>query len=150
MAFKRYNFVRQKLDAIVREAVKSAKNGGIEICGLILDNGLFLELVRVRNKVKRGGGFSFYFNEVRAIERMSNVCGHSIVGTFHSHPVGIAKPGSSDVINAVDDSLMLIIDVSDRKAQLWHIKDRRVRQLQLALIEAVKGVNSSHGAKSCS
>ena len=73
-----------------KEAAKLAKAGGKELCGLILDNGYFLELVLVRNKSKRSGGFSFNFGEVSAIQKMARLCNHEIVGTFHSHPLGLS------------------------------------------------------------
>ena len=35
------------------------------------------------------------------------------MGTFHSHPLGEAKPGKSDIQNAVDDSLMFIFGCTE-------------------------------------
>src|SRR5271166_6668127 len=98
-------FSRTQLERVQRQATKGAKSGGREICGLIVDNGSFWELVQVRNKSKCGGGFSFYVHEIRAVQKMARLCDHEIVGTFHSHPLGLANPGSSDLSNAVDDSM---------------------------------------------
>ncbi len=104
------------------------------MCGLILANGLFFELVLTRNKSKRGGGFAFYYKDVRAIQAMARMCDHEIVGTFHSHPVGLATPGPSDISNALNDSLLLIFDVVGKCAQLWHVKEKSVKQLPFSLI----------------
>src|SRR5882762_644899 len=105
---QRVKFLKSQFKAIQSESRRLACSGGREKCGLILDNGYFFELIEVKNKIKRGGGCAFYFNEVRAISKWARLCRHNIVGTFHSHPVGLAEPGPSDLKNALDDSLMLI------------------------------------------
>lgn len=116
-------------------ATESARDGGREVCGLLVDSGDFLELVPVRNKCKTGGGFAFYAGEVRAVQKRVAALGREIVGTFHSHPVGVAKPGRSDIHHAVDDSLMLICDVTGREWALWHIEQEKARA---AGFEAIK------------
>jgi proteasome lid subunit RPN8/RPN11 len=126
--------LRTSLDRASKRAKQAAKNNGEEICGLLVDNGYFLELVHVRNKCKTGGGFAFYINEIRAIKKMAIAFDHEIVGTFHSHPVGLAKPGKSDVYNAVDDSLMLIFDVFGKTCALWHIEGKAVKPVQFDVI----------------
>ena len=130
----RPRFLRSQFKKQQREANDAAKLRGAEVCGLILDNGSFLELVQLRNKSKRGGGFSFYFSEVRAIRKWASLCNHEIVGTFHSHPLGLPTPGQSDLRNAVDDSLMLIFDVLGHSAQLWHVKDSVPRRMAFYLL----------------
>jgi proteasome lid subunit RPN8/RPN11 len=107
---------------------------GAEVCGLILDNGSLCELVQVRNKVKRGGGFAFYFGEVRGIEKWAGLCNHKIVGTFHSHPLGLPEPGPSDLSNALEGDMMFIFDVLGRSARLWHIKNRKAKELRFRLL----------------
>ena len=127
-------FSKTQFRKIWNEAKKLAKLNGREVCGLILDNGSFFELIQTRNKAKRGGGFSFYFGEVRAIRKLSCLRGREIVGTFHSHPVGLPDPGPSDLRHAVDDSLMLIFDVTGRTARLWRVKRESAKRLQFSLI----------------
>lgn len=131
---RRPKFLKSTFRAIQKEAKKTADLNRGEVCGLILDNGSFLELIRVRNKSKSGGGFSFYFNEIRTIQKMASLLNHEIVGTFHSHPVGLANPGPADLRHTVDGSIMLIFDVMGRSAWLWRIKRKRGRQLQFSLI----------------
>jgi len=131
---RRARFLTPQFKRILVEARRLAKLNGIEVCGLILDNGLFLELVQTKNKSRHGGGFSFYFSEVRAIRKLAGLCAHEIVGTFHSHPAGLPEPGPGDLRNAVDDSLMLIFDVLGRSARLWHVKDQRARHARFSLI----------------
>lgn len=115
--------------------IDAAQDGGREVCGLLVDNGRFLELVQVRNKCRTGGGFAFYVGEVRAIKKMVAARGHEIVGTFHSHPIGVATPGRSDIHHAVDDSVMLICDVTGREWALWHILDHQSARVAFDMIE---------------
>jgi proteasome lid subunit RPN8/RPN11 len=134
MIMRQAKFLKSQFERIQKEARRAAEPNGREVCGLILDNRVFFELIQVRNKTKRGGSFSFYFNEVRAVRNMAGLCDHEVVGTFHSHPVGAPKPGPSDVCNALDDSIMLIFDVMGRSASLWHIKDGESKQLPFSFI----------------
>ena len=131
---KRYRLLKSQFDNASRLAGKSAKINGTEICGLLVDNGFFIELVHVRNKSRRGGGFSFYLNEIRAIQKMAKTFDHEILGTFHSHPVGLPEPGKSDRTYALDNSVMLIFDVMGKKAGLWRIKNKKALPLEFDLI----------------
>jgi proteasome lid subunit RPN8/RPN11 len=127
-------FLKKQFARIKKESRRLAALNGTEICGLILDNGAFWELVQVRNKSRREGGFSFYSDEVRTIMKLAPMIEHEIVGTFHSHPVGLPEPGPADLSNAVDDSMMLIIDIIGRSARLWHVKDMKAKALTFRLI----------------
>jgi proteasome lid subunit RPN8/RPN11 len=131
---RRIKFLKHQYEKMQSGARRLAKIDGREICGLILDNRYFFELIEVRNKTKRGGGFSFYYNEVRAIRKMARLCKHEIVGTFHSHPVGLSTPGESDLHNAVDGSMMLIFDVMGGSAEFWHIKNQKGKRLRFSLL----------------
>ena len=115
---------------MLKDAILTSKNNWTEICGLLVDNEYFLELIKVENKRKDPGGFSFYSNEIRLIEKATVKLNHKITGTFHSHPISIAEPGDSDVRSCVDDSLMLIIDVVEKNIQLWHIKDKKKKKVK--------------------
>jgi hypothetical protein len=89
--------------------------------------------VECRNKARRGGSFSFYAGEVRAIVKSGKRLSHEVVGTFHSHPLSPGIPGGSDIESGVDDSLMLVIDCLREKARLWHVQGKRARELRLRL-----------------
>jgi proteasome lid subunit RPN8/RPN11 len=131
---RRAKFLKSHFKTIQKEAKKMAEMHGGEVCGLIVDNGSFFELIQVRNKSKRSGSFSFYVEEVRAIQKMATLREHEIVGTFHSHPVGLPNPGPADLLHAVDDSIMLIFDVMGRSARLWRIRKQNGKQLQFSLM----------------
>jgi len=120
---------------MIDAAIHAAADGGKEICGLLVDNGYFIELIKTKNKRKTGGGFAFYSQEVRSIKVAAEKLGHEIIGTFHSHLLYIAAPGESDIANVVDDSLMLIIDVLEKKAGLWHIENQKAKKAQFILID---------------
>ncbi len=129
----RVRFLKSQFKKIQRHATRLSKVNGTEVCGLILDNGFFFELVQVRNKSKSGGGFSFYSHEIRLLQKMARLIDHEIVGTLHSHPVGLPEPGTGDLSNAVDDSVMLIFDVMGRSACLWHVKNGKAKRVDFRL-----------------
>jgi proteasome lid subunit RPN8/RPN11 len=126
--------LKAQVNSLIQEAILFADKNGQEICGLIIDNGYFLELIQTRNKVRNGGGFAFYSSEIKAIQKSVNILYHEIVGTFHSHPSYIAEPGKSDIENTLDDSLMLIIDVTNRDFGLWYIKNYEKQKVDFELI----------------
>lgn len=131
-----YKILKEQLTEIIKDAGLSAKDNGREICGLLVYNDFFIELIKVKNKTKRGGGYSFYYKEIRFIQKSVRKTGHEIIGTFHSHPSYIATPCESDIMNALNDSLMLIIDVINKEAELWHIKNKKYRKVKFKLIES--------------
>ncbi|PWU17965.1 MAG: hypothetical protein C5B50_10215 [Verrucomicrobia bacterium] len=130
----RARFLRRQFTAIQKQAQRLATKNGSEVCGLLLDNGYFLELVQTRNRARSGGGFCFYYREIRMLQRMARLSQHEIVGTFHSHPLALAEPGHSDLRHAVNKSLMLIFDVIGRSAKLWRIKDHKANKVRFSLI----------------
>lgn len=130
----RARLLRSNLERMMALAIEAAQDGGREVCGLLVNKGDFLEPVQVRNKCRTGGGFAFYVGEVRAITKTVAGLDHEIVGTFHSHPVGVATPGRSDIHHAVDDSLMLICDVTGREWALWHILGHQPARVEFEMI----------------
>jgi proteasome lid subunit RPN8/RPN11 len=118
----------RRLLSEAREA--SRQRVGAEICGLIIDTGSHLTLVRIRNVSRRVGSFVLSRPDVRRVVSAARVLGQQVVGTFHSHPVALAEPGASDIEHAVDDSLMFIFDCTGRRGRLWRIRDRKARELR--------------------
>jgi len=76
---------------------------------------------------------AFYYGEVRKLVKAAELLGHSVVGTFHSHPFSYAIPGENDIKDAEEDSLMLIFDCDLRNARLWHIHKRRAIELKFKI-----------------
>ncbi len=123
-------FEKTQYNRLLREARRQARvTPGAEICGLLVHTGHHLSFVSVRNTSRRPGGFQFSRPDVRRIVAATKVLQQEVVGTFHSHPVGTASPGPSDIAHALDDSLMFIFDCTDREGQLWHIRRGRAREV---------------------
>lgn len=128
-----YSFLASTLRKQIKNATIAAKDNGREICGLLLDNGHFLEMIPIKNKVKTGGGFQFEIGGVRSVIKAAKIFDYEVVGTYHSHPAFFAKPSESDIENAVDDSLMLVIDVHARQAELWKIRRKKAEKVRFQL-----------------
>ncbi len=94
--------LRSEFARLLREATRLSRQG-TEICGLLIDTGRHLRFLQTRNISPRRGGFAFSPREVRRVVAELKTSGHEVVGTFHSHPVGLPAPGPSDIENAVDD-----------------------------------------------
>jgi|SRR5579863_487040 len=138
---KQYLIFRRELQSVINQAAASAKCGK-EIVGIIVDNGYYLELVMCKNKSRRDGSFSFFYKEVRSIVAAAKRLGHDALGTFHSHPAGLAEPGESDIANAPDDTLMLIVDCLARDAALWWINHNKARRLSLIEVATPNTIRS--------
>jgi hypothetical protein len=80
------------------------------------------------------GSFAFSAPEVRQVLAATKVLGQEVVGTFHSHPVGLPAPGKSDIEHAVDDSLMFLFDCLDRDGRLWKIRAGRAHPLKFDFV----------------
>ena len=123
--------------SILSEVCESGRGSrGREICGLIVHTGHHLTFVRTRNVCRRAGSFVLSVPDVRRMVAAAKVLGQDVVGTFHSHPLGLAEPGPSDIENAVDDSLMFIFDCLGRRGCLWRIKSGKARSLEFHFVKA--------------
>jgi proteasome lid subunit RPN8/RPN11 len=129
-------FDKTNYSKCLRQACRSAREtDGMEICGLIVDTGCHLSFVSTRNVSSQFGKFALSRPDVRRIVAAVKILGQEIVGTFHSHPVGIATPSKTDIKHAVDDSLMFIFDCTDRKGSLWKIKGGRARSISFGFFQ---------------
>jgi proteasome lid subunit RPN8/RPN11 len=129
----KYRILNAQLLRTIAEARQAAKNG-METCGLLIDNGYFIEIIGLRNKSRKIGEFSFFMKDADAIENACKQLNHEIVGTFHSHPFSMAEPGNSDIDKAFDNEIMLIIDVTEKEAKLWRISNKKKKELQFMLL----------------
>ena len=129
-------FDKVQYRTILREACNSEhRRDGRELCGLIVSTGHHLSFVRTRNALRGPGGFVLSRLDVRKIVAAAKVLGHEVVGTFHSHPRGLAEPGRSDIEHAVDDSLMFIFDCLGGAGRLWRIKGGKARSLKFDFLK---------------
>jgi proteasome lid subunit RPN8/RPN11 len=126
-----YLFDKGQYQKFLREACDAAyRNPGTEICGLIIDTGLHLKFIQTRNCSRKAGSFILSKFDVRKIVAAAKTLDLEVVGTFHSHPAGLAVPGNSDIKYAVDDSLMFIFDCCDKTGNLWRIQKGRARKMK--------------------
>jgi proteasome lid subunit RPN8/RPN11 len=129
-----YRLMKQPLRKLINQAAKVSRNNGREICGLLIDNGHFLECLQVENTITHGGSFAFNMKDTNNIEKAAALLGHSIVGTFHSHPFSLAQPGDTDISEIVGPALMLIIDCLNKEERLWRIVREKAREVQFELL----------------
>ncbi|OHB66759.1 MAG: hypothetical protein A2Y77_14320 [Planctomycetes bacterium RBG_13_62_9] len=115
------------------KAAESAEDAQ-EICGLLIDNGYFIQVRETRNISRKRGAFRLDAKEVNAISRAAEKVGLIVIGTFHSHITWFAKPGPTDIQGAQDKSLMLIVDSMDKQVGLWRISHGRAYARQFELI----------------
>jgi proteasome lid subunit RPN8/RPN11 len=126
-------FDKAQYNQLLREARRIACDDA-EICGLLIYTGHHLSFVQVRNISPRAGSFRFSRTDVRRIVAAAKVLKQEVVGTFHSHPASIAKPGAADITLAVDDSLIFIFDCIGREGCLWKIKRGKARELKFRFL----------------
>ncbi len=133
MEGRRWRILKGELDDAVRRAVLAAARRR-EICGLLIDNGYFLELVFMRNKSRMPRKCAFYFGEVRTIEKACRKLGHRIIGTFHSFPSSPTEMGDGHVENGVEGSLLLVISSTEKSATLWQTEGGEAKGAQFVLL----------------
>ena len=133
MRRQRMRFRRREIRSLTAKAVELARDHR-EVCGLLIDNGYFLQTRETRNISKRDGSFEFDMREINSLAKAAEKLNLEVVGTFHSHPVWFAEPGKADIKAAADDSLALIIDAMDRDVRLWRIKNGRAYARTFELI----------------
>jgi proteasome lid subunit RPN8/RPN11 len=105
-----------------------------EICGVLVANGHYLDLVETRNILHRPCGFWISPRDAGAIRRAAKILGHRVVGSFHSHVVSPAIPGPSDIAGASEGDLMRIIDTATKGVALSSITLGRAHRLRLQKI----------------
>jgi proteasome lid subunit RPN8/RPN11 len=118
---------------VVRDASRQGRRGR-EVCGLLASNGYRIDLLPVRNTLRRRGGFQFDEAQVHAYERALRALRHRVVGTFHSHPFSPPEPSRSDITNAFDGDFMLLIGATDRSVRMWHISKGRARRVEPKIV----------------
>jgi proteasome lid subunit RPN8/RPN11 len=128
-------FVITELNRLIRKARKLARDEGREICGFLVHNGQFIEMIEARNESKKMGNFKINEKQYKGIKTSIKTLHHELVGTFHSHPLSEAQPGNSDIRQSEDNSLMLIIDCIGNEATLWRIRDKKARKLKYKTIQ---------------
>lgn len=98
----------------------AAKSGDCECCGLLLGDNGHVEALELVDNVAADPKSHFEINPVDLIaaERASRAGAPAIVGYFHSHPNGLARPSAEDARMAAADGRIWVI-VADGEASAW-------------------------------
>lgn len=100
-------------------AYRAQQKGHIEVCGIVLCSAKrHFQLIFLKNRSTKPYSYEVDLMEIRKLEQ----CIPSrmkIVATFHSHPIGYAKPSKGDLRKGFYRNCELIYDVCGRDAKLW-------------------------------
>lgn len=104
------------LAAIIADAAGADE----EVCGLLLGQGRRIEARLACRNVAAAPVDSFEIDPVQLIaaHRAARAGGPAILGSYHSHPGGIAEPSPRDAVAAAPDGSLWLIVGAD-KARLW-------------------------------
>lgn len=113
----RLEISRAVLDGIVADA---AATPGVEVCGLLLGQGLRVErVVSCRNVAEEPAtGFEIDPQALIAAHKATRGGGLAVIGHYHSHPTGKAEPSPRDAASAMGDGALWLI-VAGEEVRLW-------------------------------
>ncbi|THD36834.1 MAG: M67 family peptidase [Sphingomonas sp.] len=113
----RLEISREALEAIRAEADASPE---VEVCGLLLGDGLRVEEVRACRNVADDPATAFEIDPQALIAayKAARSGGRAIIGHYHSHPSGRAEPSVRDKASALGDGAVWII-VGRDSARAW-------------------------------
>jgi proteasome lid subunit RPN8/RPN11 len=125
-------------------AFRAQQNDHFEVCGVLMANKrkqLSLHFVKNHSKVPYHN--EMYWSQIDEVKKVHSK--KRFVGLFHSHPVGYAVPGKSDLRGHPLNHLELIYDVCAREAKLWRIvkRGRTRKALPVSLIIHTRPANNS-------
>jgi proteasome lid subunit RPN8/RPN11 len=119
-------------------AIRAQQRGHLEVCGVVVvyASGR-IKLRFLRNYSTMPYTFEMCRSETRAVRRATERNGQRMLGSFHSHPVGEAKPGPGDISKGFYRGVELIYDVCGRCARLWKVQrqGRTKRLSEISLYE---------------
>lgn len=96
------------------------KAGSLECCGLLLGRGAAVSKLVLANNVAAEPSRHFEIDPavLIAAEKLARQGGPSILGYFHSHPNGLARPSAQDAASAADDGRVWLI-LADGDVTAW-------------------------------
>lgn len=110
-------FSSMVLDALLREAESAHPQ---ECCGLLLGRGGAIEAMQVARNVHPDPATHFEIDPAALIAayRDERAGGPSLIGFYHSHPNGVARPSATDAACAAGDGRLWAI-IADGEVALW-------------------------------
>jgi proteasome lid subunit RPN8/RPN11 len=125
---RRYSLTRRDFRRLRDRAIRAQQRDQSEICGVLFADGSGrISIAFLQNASPRPLHFEIDNAKLREARETARRAGLRFVGTFHSHPVGFARPGATD-LKAPLRHLQLIFDVCAREAKLWKIKLESARR----------------------
>lgn len=111
-----------------------------EVCGLLLGTAGRITAIRPADNVAPDPARHFELDPavLFAAIREARTGGPIVLGHYHSHPDGIARPSLKDADMAFDPALLWMI-VTEGDVSLWHISNARVFVAEPLLIEGGGG-----------
>lgn len=124
---------------ILEEAIEQARTAyPREACGLLVGRGMAGRLVAITNISDNAQEFEMEPSELVAVLRDLRGSGEELVGIFHSHPNGPAKPSPTDVARAYyPEAAQLIVSLADverPETAAFRIVDGQVFPVELHVI----------------
>jgi proteasome lid subunit RPN8/RPN11 len=112
----RLEISREALDGIIAEA---GADPAVEVCGLLLGDGLRVERVVACRNVAEDPmtGFEIDPQMLIAAHKAARGGGPAVIGHYHSHPSGKAEPSARDAAAARGGQVWVI--VAGDKASAW-------------------------------
>jgi proteasome lid subunit RPN8/RPN11 len=117
-------------------AFRAQQKDHLEVCGAVVVNGLgILRLIFLENRTKTSYRFLIRRRDLVEVRKGLRSPGERLIGTFHSHPIGEAKPSPRDRKLCGLRTYLLIYDVCGRESKLWRLTKsgarRRVSEVPL-------------------
>lgn len=112
--------------AIIARVRQQARASDREVCGALVGNSLaILDAWPLENHSPTSKvNFLIPATEVLRVEKEARAGGLHVIGFYHSHPRGSAKPSPSDLEQAVPGYIYLIVAGPDVRA--WQLREDRV------------------------
>ena len=106
------------IDALVAEAARASPR---ECCGLLLGEGGRIDAALPARNVHPQPSTHFEIDPQALIDahRAARSGGAQVIGYFHSHPNGLARPSDTDALCAAGDGLVWAI-VAGGAVTFWH------------------------------
>jgi proteasome lid subunit RPN8/RPN11 len=104
--------VRISTELLAQITAEAARSPDVEVCGLLLGTTGMVEVIEPCTNVAADPARRFEIEPVRLLgaHRRARAGGPAVVGHYHSHPTGTARPSPRDAADAAaDGSLWLIV-----------------------------------------
>jgi proteasome lid subunit RPN8/RPN11 len=105
-----------------RRAYFAQQQGHREVCGVVfVDSRGRLAVRFLANRRNLPYTHRILEKDATSAASVAKRKGQRLLGTFHSHPLGEARPGKADLESGFLNGFELIYDVCDRTARLWQV-----------------------------